>query len=160
MKDSSSEKVIDDIDKAILRELQADCSISNVELARRVSLSPPAVHARIKRLDELGYFRGYVALLDREKVGFDMLCLVNVSLQLDDPEHVNSFRDVVSQLPEVLECYFLTGDFDYLLKVVVRSRKDLERFLRDTLTSIPGVERISTSLVLGEVKSTTALPLE
>ena len=69
---------LDDVDKAILTELQGDSAISNVELARRISLSPPAVHARIKRLEELGYVRQYVAILDREKVGYDMLCVINV----------------------------------------------------------------------------------
>jgi DNA-binding Lrp family transcriptional regulator len=157
MKDYSQE--IDDTDKAILTELQNDSSISNVELARRISLSPPAVHARIKRLEELGYVRQYAAILDREKVGYDLLCLINVTLQMHHMETINLFRDAVIQMPEVLECYFITGEFDYLLKVAVRSRKELERFLMEKLTPIPGIARIATSIVLTEIKFTTSLSL-
>lgn len=134
--------------------------MSNVELARRISLSPPAVHARIKRLEELGYVRQYVAILDREKVGYDMLCLINVTLQMHQMDNINLFREAVQAMPEVLECYFVTGEFDYLLKVVVRNRKELETFLMEKLTPIPGIARISTSIVLTEIKYTTALALE
>ncbi len=151
---------IDDIDRQILTALQNDGAISNAELARRISLSPPAVHARIKRLEELGYIKQYLALLNRELLGYDMLCMVSVTLQRHQPEQIDSFHDVVRGMPEVLECYFLTGDHDYLLKVVVRNRKELERFLMDKLTRIPGVARVSTSLVLGEIKQTLSLPLE
>ncbi|HVU12864.1 MAG TPA: Lrp/AsnC family transcriptional regulator [Phototrophicaceae bacterium] len=158
MKDFSLE--IDDTDKAILTELQKDSSISNVELARRISLSPPAVHARIKRLEELGYVRQYAAILDREKVGYDLLCLVQVTLEVHHMQNINVFRDAINQMPEVLECYFITGEFDYLLKVAVRSRKELERFLMEKLTPVPGIARIATSIVLTEVKFTTSLSLE
>jgi DNA-binding Lrp family transcriptional regulator len=151
---------IDEIDRSILTALQNDGAITNAELARRISLSPPAVHARIKRLEELGYIRQYVAVLNREKLGYDMLCLVGVTLQMHQPEQIDRFHEEVRSMPEVLECHFLTGDFDYLLKVVVRNRKELERLLMDKLTRIPGVSRVSTSLVLGEIKNTLSLPLE
>ncbi len=153
-------KNIDDIDRSILSALQADGAITNAELARRISLSPPAVHARIKQLETLGYIKQYVAVLNREKLGYDMLCLVGVTLQMHQPEQIDRFHDEVRRMPEVLECHFLTGDFDYLLKVVVRNRKELERLLMDKLTRIPGVSRVSTSLVLGEIKNTLSLPLE
>jgi Lrp/AsnC family transcriptional regulator, leucine-responsive regulatory protein len=159
MKYSSVDVEIDEIDKSILSILQDDGAISNVELARRISLSPPAVHARIKRLEELGYIRQYVALLDREKVGYEMLCIISVTLQFHHMEQINTFREAVMTMPEVLECLFLTGEFDYLLKVVVRSRHELERFLMERLTPLPGIARISTSLVLTEIKYTTALAL-
>ncbi len=158
MKDYSLD--LDDTDKAILTELQADSSISNVELARRISLSPPAVHARIKRLEELGYVRQYAAILDREKVGYDILCLITVTLEAHHMQNINLFRDAVVQMPEVLECYFITGEYDYLIKVAVHSRKELERFLMENLTPIPGIARISTSIVLTEIKYTTSLLLE
>jgi Lrp/AsnC family transcriptional regulator, leucine-responsive regulatory protein len=158
MKEYSQE--LDAIDRTILRELQDDSAISNVELARRIALSPPAVHARIKRLEEMGIVRGYVALLDREKIGYDMLCLVSVTLRLHQPEQIEAFKAAIQQMPEVLECFFLTGDYDYLLKVVVRNRKELERFLMEKLTPLPVVGRVSTSLVLGEIKNTTALCLD
>lgn len=159
MLQSSLEEQWDDLDRAILQILQNDGRISNVDLANRVSLSPPAIHARLKRLEQRGYIRHYVALLDREKVGYDMLCFIEVSLQLHQPEQVENFRQVIQQMPEVLECHHVTGEYDYLLKVVVRNRKDLERFVVNRLTPIPGLARIHTSLVLSEVKSTTALPV-
>jgi DNA-binding Lrp family transcriptional regulator len=150
---------LDELDKAILQRLQADGRMSNVDLAAQINLSPPAVHARLKRLEGRGYIRQYVALLDREKVGYDMLCFIHVNLQLHQPEQVENFRQVIQQMPEVLECHHLTGEYDYLLKVVVHNRQDLERFVVKRLTPIPGIARIHTSLVLSEVKTTTALPL-
>jgi DNA-binding Lrp family transcriptional regulator len=156
---SSWEDSLDDIDLAILRELQHDGRISNVELARRVNLSPPATHARVRRLDEEGYIRRYVALLDQEKVGYDMTCFISVSLQLHQHEELEGFHATILEIPEVLECHHVTGEFDYLLKVVVRSRQDLQRLIVNRLTPLPGVARVYTSLVLTEVKSTTELPL-
>jgi DNA-binding Lrp family transcriptional regulator len=156
----SVDEYLDELDKAILQGLQTDGRISNVDLASRVNLSPPAVHARLKRLEQRGYIRQYVALLDREKVGYDMLCFIQVNLQLHQPEQVDNFRQVIQEMPEVLECYHLTGESDYLLKVVVHNRQDLERFVVKRLTPIPGVARIHTSLVLSEIKATTALSLE
>jgi Lrp/AsnC family leucine-responsive transcriptional regulator len=150
---------LDEIDVAILRALMADGRISNVELAQRINLSPPATHARLKRLQEQGTIRQYVALIDQEQVGYDMTCFVNISLQLHQVEELEGFRDIINELPQVLECYHVTGEFDYLLKVVVRSRKDLQRFVVEQLTPIPGVARIYTSLVLSEVKATTVLPI-
>jgi Lrp/AsnC family transcriptional regulator, leucine-responsive regulatory protein len=159
MKEYSQEKELDTLDRVILRELQADSSMSNVELAQRVNLSPPAIHARIKRLEQMGYIRQYVALLDRERVGYDMLCFIHVGLQMHQLEQVDNFRTVVAQMSEVLECHFVTGEYDYLLKVAIRNREDLQNFLIERLTPIPGIARIHTSLVLTEIKSTTALPL-
>jgi Lrp/AsnC family transcriptional regulator, leucine-responsive regulatory protein len=154
------ETALDDVDKAMLRALQADGRLSNVELARTVNLSPPATHARLRRLEKEGYIRQYAANIDREKTGYDLLCFIHVSLQMHKLEQVESFRQWTRQMPEVLECHHITGEYDYLLKVALRNRKDLERFLVDSLTPIPGVARIHTSLVLTEVKSTMALPLE
>jgi DNA-binding Lrp family transcriptional regulator len=152
--------VLSKLDKAILRQLQADGRLSNVELARRVHLSPPATHARRRRLEKQGLVRQYTAVVDREKAGYDLLCFIHISMQVHQFEQVEKFRKLVRQMPEVLECHHITGEYDYLLKVALRNRKDLERFAVDRLTPIPGVARIHTSLVFTEVKSTTALPLE
>jgi len=156
----STDDQLDDLDKAILDELQHDGRISNAELARRINLSPPATHTRIRQLEQRGYIRQYVTLLDRERVGYDMLCFVNVSLARHQSEDVDRFRNAVADMPEVLECHHITGEFDYILKVVVHNRQGLENFLVNRLTPIPGLARIYTSLVLNEVKSITALPLE
>lgn len=150
---------LDELDLAILRILQEDGRISNADLAQRISLSPPATHARVRRLTEQGVILRTVALLDKEKLGYDMTCFVHVSLQLHRQEGLDEFRRRVNEFPEVLECHHVTGDFDFLLKIVVRNRKELERFVIQELTPVPGVARINTSLVLSEAKSTTALPL-
>ena len=112
-----------------------------------------------KRLEQRGYINQYSALLNREKIGYDMLCFVHISLQLHQPEQIEQIRVAINQMPEVLECYHVTGEFDFLLKVVIRNRQDLEHFLLDRLTPVPGVARIYTSLVLNETKSTTILPI-
>ncbi|HMZ08928.1 MAG TPA: Lrp/AsnC family transcriptional regulator [Anaerolineales bacterium] len=152
--------VLDELDKALLRELQTDGRLTNVELARRISLSPPATLTRLKRLEKDGYIRNYAAIIDREKAGYDLLCFIHIGMQTHQFEQVENFRKLVQDMPEVLECHHITGEYDYLLKVVFRSRKELERFAVNRLTPIPGVSRIHTSLVFTEVKSTTALPLE
>jgi DNA-binding Lrp family transcriptional regulator len=150
---------LDQIDRLILREVQRE-EISQVELARRIALSPAAVSTRLRRLHELGYIRKVVALVDREKIGFDLLCIVGVTLERHSTEQVQAFHAAIQQLPEVLECYSVTGEFDYLLKVVARNRKELEQFLLEKLTHIPDVARMTTSIVLSEVKNTTELEVK
>ncbi len=152
--------MLDPLDSAILKILQANARISNAELARRVNLSPPATYARVKRLEDNGLIQAYATLLNRQQAGYDMMCFVRVSLQLHDIEQVHGFRDAVREMPEVLECHHVTGDYDYLLKIVARNTADLENFLVNRLTPIPGVARIHTSLVLREVKATTQIPIE
>lgn len=150
---------LDEVDRALLASLQADARITNTELARRVELSPPGLQKRLKKLEESGVIAQYVALVNREALGFDMLCFVQVTLQRHEPTAVSHFREAVQQMPEVLECYHLTGEYDYLLKVIVRNRRHLEQFLLETLTPVPGMDKIRTSLVLSEIKTTTAVPL-
>jgi DNA-binding Lrp family transcriptional regulator len=151
---------LDDIDRAILRELQVDARISNLDLSRRIDLSPPATHARVRRLEGSGLIRGRVAIVDREQAGFDLLCFVNIGMQVHQYQHIERFRALVAAMPEVLECHHLTGEYDYLLKVVLRNRRELERFVVEKLSPIPGIARIHSSLVLSEVKMTTALPID
>ncbi|MFN2137600.1 MAG: Lrp/AsnC family transcriptional regulator [Candidatus Promineifilaceae bacterium] len=151
---------LDEIDIKILQLLQEDGRISNVDLASRVRLSPPATHARLKRLQAKGYIRQFTALLDQEKVGFDMTCYVNISLRMHGTEELEQFRASVLQMRRVLECYHVTGEFDYLLKIVVRNRRDLQKFVENRLTRLPGVARIHTSLVLDEIKASTQLPID
>ena len=151
---------LDYIDLKLLKIIQKQGRISNAELARQLGLSPPATLARTKRLEDKGVIRSYAALVAPESVGYDMLCFVHVSLQLHQSQQVEQFERAVMEMPEVLACHHVTGEYDYLLKVVTRNRKDLKRFAVERLTPIPGVARIYTSLVLSEVKSNTALPLE
>ena len=156
----SQVKPLDELDREIVQTLQRDGRISNVELARRVSLSPPAVHARIKRLEDQGYIRSYTAIVDREHLGYDMICFIHISLQIHTTDQVEQVRQSIIDMPEILECHHVTGEFDYLLKLIVRNRKDLEHFVINRLTPIPGIARIHTSLVLTEIKNTTEVPVD
>lgn len=150
---------LDAVDRVLLAYLQADARITHTELARRVDLSTPGLQKRLKKLEESGVIERYVMLVNREAIGFDMLCFVQVTLQRHEPQAVSGFREAVRYMPEVLECYHLTGEYDYLLKVVVRNRRHLEKFLLETLTPVPGMDKIRTSLVLSELKMTTAVPV-
>jgi len=133
--------------------------MSNADVARRVGLSAPATHARVKRLEDAGVIGQYVTVLDRETLGFDMVCFISVSLQLHQFEAIERFKELVRDMPEVLECNHITGEFDYLLKAVFRNRHELQEFIVNRLTPIPGMARINTSLVLVEIKETSALPI-
>jgi Lrp/AsnC family transcriptional regulator, leucine-responsive regulatory protein len=156
---NSSYEELDSVDLAILQLLQADGRISNVDLATQIKLSPPATHARLKRLQTKGYIRQFTALLDQEKVGFDMTCFVNISLRMHGTAELQEFRSSVLKMRRVLECYQTTGEFDYLLKIVVHNRRDLQHFVENSLSRLPGVARIHTSLVLDEIKCSTELPI-
>ena len=153
------DKVLDTTDYAILAQLQHNARMTNTELAQRVDLSAPGLQKRLRKLEENGIIRRYVAMLEPAAVGYDMLCFVQVTLQRHEPTAVAGFRAIVQTMPEVLECFQMTGEYDYLLKVIVRNRKHLETFLLESLTPIPGMDKIYTSLVLSEIKATTAIPL-
>ncbi len=101
-----------------------------------------------------------MAILDREQAGFDLLCFVSIGMQVHQYQHIERFRTLIREMPEVLECHHLTGEYDYLLKVVLRNRRELERFVVEKSSPIPGIARIHSSLVLAEVMATTALPME
>ena len=151
---------LDELDKKILIQLQRNARISNAELARRVNLSPPATLARVKRLEQTGLIDRYATIVARKLVDYDMLCFVRVSLQLHDIDQVEGFHVAVQKIPEVLECHHVTGEYDYLIKLVAHSTEDLERLLVKELTPIPGVAQIHTSLVLKEVKNINTLPIK
>lgn len=150
----------DQLDHAILQELQMNGRVSVADLARKIHLSPPAVYQRIKRLERAGVIRQYVALVDREAAGYDLLCFIRVSIQPHTKECMTLFQSAIENHPAVLECYHTAGSYDLLMKVVARNQKALERFVNDDLMTIAGVERIETSVVLTEMKETTALRLK
>jgi Lrp/AsnC family transcriptional regulator, leucine-responsive regulatory protein len=151
--------MLDAIDREILAALQINGRISNVELSQHINLSPPATLSRVRRLEEAGFIDGYVALVNRAKIGYDMICFVHVTLSLHQIEQVKQFREAIQALPQVLECHHVTGDYDYLLKIVIKNRDDLEQFLMTRLTPIKGIARIHTSLVLREIKQTTFMDI-
>ncbi len=150
----------DQLDRAILNELQVSGRISVADLARKIHLSPPAVYQRIKRMERAGMIRQYVALLDRERAGYDLLCFIRLSLQPHNREQLERFQAQARQVPAVLECYHTAGTFDVLLKVVVADHRALDALIKDWLMTLEGVEKIETSVVLSELKATTALALE
>lgn len=150
---------LDSSDRAILTLLQRNARISNVELAKQVHLSPPATHARVKQLEKKGVIKNYVAMLDRERTGHDCMCFISVSLELHRTDKQQEFFNIIGNLPEVLECYHLTGESDYLLKVVIRNNREMEQFITQSLLPIPGLARVHTSVVLREIKSDTSLSM-
>ena len=150
----------DHLDHAILQELQMNGRVSVADLARKIHLSSPAVYQRIKRLERAGVIKQYVALVDREAAGYDLLCFIRVSIQPHTRECMALFQSAIENHPAVLECYHMAGSYDFLMKIVARNQKGLERFVNDDLMTIAGVERIETSVVLTEMKDTTVLKLK
>ena len=151
--------MLDKLDKIILQELQHNARISNTDLARCIGLSPSATLTRVKHLEEQKYVQQYTTRINRQLIGYDLLCFISVSLERHQVSQVTSFHDAIQDMPEVLECHHLTGDHDYLLKVVAKNTVDLENFLVHRLTPINGVARIYTSVVLSEVKAPAAIPM-
>lgn len=150
----------DQLDQAILRALQHDGRISVADLARLIHLCPPAVHQRIKRLERAGLITGYVALVDHGRVGLGVLAFIRLSIQPHTRERLAAFEAAVLAQPAVLECYQTTGGFDLLLKVVAADSKALDAFIQTHLMAVDGIDRIETTIVLHDLKSTTAVPLD
>lgn len=149
----------DRYDKAILAELQADGRISNVQLAARVNLSESACLRRVRALEEAGYIDGYVALVNQTRAGIPGNVFVFIALNREVESELAAFEQAVRELPEVMECFLMTGEFDYLLRVVVTDMADFERLHRDSLTRLPGVARVNSSVAIRTVQKKTALPV-
>lgn len=150
----------DQLDRAVLEALQENGRISVADLGRKIHLSPPAVYQRIKRLERAGLIRGYVALLDREAAGYDVLCFIRLSVQPLNQEQMELLREMVRRQPEVLECYHIAGSHDILMKVAVPDHRALDKFINTQLMTLKGVDKIETSVALSEMKHTTALALK
>lgn len=147
------------MDYAILDELQANGRMSVADLARKIHLSSPAVHQRIKRLERAGVIKQYVALLDRERAGYDLLCFIRLSLHPQTKDMLDAVTHALAAMPMVQESYHVAGSHQLLLKVVIGDHKELDGFIQTQLMTLPGIERIETSLVLSELKTTTRLKL-
>jgi Lrp/AsnC family leucine-responsive transcriptional regulator len=159
MKHKNLEKSLDTTDVRILQELQRDAKLSNVELAGRVHLSPSPCLARVRALEQSGIISRYVTLLDPLRVGQAVSVFIQVRLEQQVKRALETFEAAVSSWPEVMECYLMTGDSDYLLRVVVADVPALERFILERLSKIRGVANIRSSFALKQVKYETALPL-
>jgi len=146
-------------DKAILSELQRDGRISNVQLAGLVNLSESACLRRVRALEQGGLIDRYVALLDQKTVGLTGTVFVHIALRREEQSELAAFEAAVKDIPEIMECYLMTGEFDYLLRVVVSDMADFERLHNEGLTRLPGVSRVNSSVAIRTVTKTTELPL-
>ncbi len=152
-----SDASLDNIDRAILNQLQAEGRLSNQELAARVHLSPSACLRRVKALEEAGVIAGYVALLNPKAVGRHGISYTIINLESTQPGQLEAFEQAVRDTPEILDCAYVAGANDYLLRFAYRDAEDLERFHAEVLRRLPGVVRSNSMLVLRTVKKTTAL---
>jgi Lrp/AsnC family leucine-responsive transcriptional regulator len=150
---------LDTTDIRILKELQNDSSLSNVELAKRVHLSPSPCLIRVKALKDKGVIRNYVALADPKLLGLGLNVFISISLKEQSKKALAEFEKRISEHDEVMECYLMTGDSDYLIRVAVADMGALEKFILEQLTPIAGIEKIRSSFALKQVRYKTALPL-
>ena len=150
---------LDEIDRRILGELQRNGRLTNQELAARVGVSPSPCWRRVRVLEEAGVIRGYAALVDSGALGLRVSVFINVTLERQEEKALTVFEGAVAEWPEVMECYLMTGDADYLLRVVVADLAAYERFLMQKLTKIPGIASIKSSFALRTVRYRTDLPV-
>lgn len=158
-KESGTYKDLDRIDRSLLHELQLDGKLSNAVLAERVNLSESASFRRVRRLEEMGLLSGYVGLVDQERAGYPDNVFVRITLTSQQQTDLAAFEAEVALLPEVMECYLMSGDADYLLRVIVADARDYERIHANYLTRLPGVARVHSSFSLRTVTKKTEMPL-
>lgn len=160
MSNETGRQGLDGLDLRLLARLQTDARVTNVALAESVHLSPAPCLRRVRELEQAGVIRGYVALIDPEAVGMEVSVFIQVSLDKQVGSALREFEQAIELYPEVMECYLMTGDADYLLRVVARDLKALQRFIVERLTRIPHVANIRSSMTLKQVKYQTALPID
>ncbi len=150
---------IDEFDRKIMALLQDDARLTNNELAERVHLSPSQCSRRRQRLEDEGFIRGYRAVLDRDRLGFSLVNIVSVTLATHNRDNARRFAELLSRLPEVLEAHALTGEMDYILKVVTPDLRSLADFVNGVLLPHESVQHVKTAIVLETLKETSALPI-
>ncbi len=150
---------LDRFDRAILHELQLDGRLSNSALAAKINLSESSCLRRTRRLEDSGLLRGYVALVDQSSAGFPDNVFVRITLHSQQQDDLAAFEAEVANLPEVMECYLMSGDADYLLRVIVADARDYERIHSQSLTQLPGVARVHSSFALRTVTKRTEMPI-
>lgn len=156
---SDNRQILDRIDRRILNELQLNGRISNVELAKRVGLSATPCLERVRRLENDGFIEGYSARLSPLKLSISLLVFVEIRLLHTSPHVFTEFKIAVQELPEILECHLVSGDFDYLLKARVGDMQAYRTLLGETLLNLPGVSASRSYMVMEEVKETSLLPI-
>lgn len=150
---------LDAIDLKIIRALQSSGRSTANELAAIVGLSPSPCARRVRLLEQAGVIKGYAAVIDQSKVGLPISAFASIKLVRQHEEDLDRFSDAVAMWPEVVDCYLMTGQRDYLMRIVVRDLEAYERFLKEKLTRLEGVASIETSFALGQVKRSEHLPL-
>lgn len=150
---------LDALDRKIIAELQINSRLSVQDLAQRIGLSASPCARRIRMLEEAGVITGYAAIIDQTKVGLPISVFVSIKLERQREDELDRFSQAVARWPEVVDCYLMTGQRDYLLRIVVRDLPAYERFLKDKLTRLEGVASIESSFALGQVKRSSALPI-
>ncbi len=150
---------LDRYDRMILDALQTDGRISNVQLAAAVSLSESACLRRVRVLEDSGLIERYSAVLSQREAGMPGNVFVQIGLHREEDSELAAFEEAVRAIPEVMECYLMTGEFDYLLRVVVTDMADFERLHRSALTRLPGVARVNSSVAIRTVEKKTRLPI-
>lgn len=150
---------IDKFDRKILAHLQEDARLTNNDLSERVNLSPSQCSRRRQRLEDEGLIRGYRAVLDRDRLGFPLVNIISVTLATHNRDNARRFADLLTRLPEVQEAHALTGEMDYVLKVVTPDLKSLAEFVNDVLLPHDSVQHVKTAIVLETLKETNALPI-
>lgn len=150
---------MDDKDIALLAALQSNARLTSIELAQKIHLSPSPVQRRQKQLEKDGIIQSYVTLLDQDKLGLKVSVFVSVQLVSQDDENISSFEVEIARIPQVMECYLMTGDYDYLLRVVTHDLNEFEELLRTRLIKMKQVKSIRSSSALRRVVYRTALPL-
>lgn len=149
----------DNYDKEIINILQSDSSISNIELSKKIGLSPSACLGRTKRLKELGIIKQYAAIIDEKKVGLEIVAFTFVNLSPHNRNTANVFLSKVKETPQILECYNITGNWDYLLKIVSHNIATYRDFVIDSLLEFPGINKVETNIVLCTDKQSFYLPI-
>ena len=149
---------LDRYDRAILRFLQEDARMTNTSLASRVNLSESACLRRVRALEESGLIEGYTAMVDQQRAGFPVNVFVNITLDRQSQTGLEAFESAVRRVPEVMECYLMTGEHDYLLRLVVTDLADFERIHNQHLTRLPSVARVQSSFAMRTVTRSRSLP--
>jgi len=150
---------LDRYDRAIVRALQLDGRITNSQLAESVSLSESACLRRVRALEDAGFIEGYTALISQQKAGCPVNVFVNITLDRQEQAHLRAFEEAVRKVPEVMECYLMSGEYDYLLRVVLADTADFERLHSQHLTRLPNVVRVHSSFALRTVQNSRELPV-
>lgn len=148
---------LDETDIEILHSLQKDAKVNTKELSEKLHISKTPIYERIKRLENDGYIRGYVALIDNKKVGLPLTVFCNVSLAIHDDEHIQRFQEEIRSIDEIMECYSIGGIYDFFLKVVLKDLDAYNQFVFEKLTKVHGIVKMQSAFVLNEIKHTTVL---